>query len=133
MSYTFSLLAKRIRTILDEKKITLTEISEENDIKQPALSQFLKLGTGLSMDKIELVCNYLGIESIDIPSIRPQKIEINKSEPKTMKEVMYLHLVNTLTENKWNISNTAEALGMTRWKLYKVLEENGIKKPKIKK
>ncbi len=133
MSYTFDLLAKRIRSILDEKIITIRELAEENDIKQPAVSQFLKHGTGLSMEKIELICNYLGIESIDIPRIKPQKIIINKSEPKTMKEVMYLHLVTTLTENKWNITNTAETLGMTRWKLYKVLEENGIKKPNFKK
>lgn len=131
MSYTFDLLAKRIRTILEDKKITACELAEENGIKQPAISQFLNHGTGLSMDKVELICNYLDIETIDVPKIKPSKVIINKEAPRTMKEIMYLHLVHTLTENNWNISNAAEALGMTRWKLYKVLEEYEIKKPVI--
>jgi transcriptional regulator with XRE-family HTH domain len=129
MSYTFKLLSIKIKSLLDEYGLMIKDVAEKNGIKPPALSQFLKNGSGLSMDNVELLCNYFGIKSIDIPEVKQPEI-FPKKETKKMQEVMYLHLVNTLGENDWNIKKTAEALGMGRWKLYKILEEHKITKPK---
>lgn len=128
MSYTLKLLALKIKSLIEENGLMIKDVAQKNDIKPPALSQFLKNGTGLSMDNVELICNYFGIKTIDVPVIKPAEV-FSKKDTKKMQEVVYLHLINTLSENDWNIKKTAEALGMGRWKLYKILEEHKIKKP----
>jgi len=121
------LLSIKIKALIEENGLMVKSVADYVNAKPSALSRCLKNGSCLSMDKVELLCNYFGIKSIDIPSVIKAHVFPPKDSVKKINEIVISQTLESLTENDWNIKKTAEALGVGRWKIYKILEKNNIK------
>jgi DNA-binding NtrC family response regulator len=69
------------------------------------------------------------------PSIKPQDLPFQLLEKNnvlssgSLEAVERQHIINTIEENKWNISRSAEILGIDRATLYHKIEKYGLKRP----
>ena len=68
-------------------------------------------------------------------TILPEDLPIFPSEPcaatsnKTLKEIEKAHIIQTLKETRWNIAQSAKALGIDRSTLYAKIKRYHILKP----
>jgi len=66
------------------------------------------------------------IQSEDLPANIQNFQESKGVKPKTIKEVEREHILHTLKENRWNISQTSKVLGIDRSTLYKKIRQYGL-------
>jgi two-component system response regulator HydG len=67
----------------------------------------------------------LGVE--DFSFLRPG--HVTPSTPRTLKEVQEAHILKVLEEQNWQITQSAEILGINRVSLHKIIKRSDLKKP----
>ena len=66
----------------------------------------------------------------DDPAGTPQSVEepIDTTTVKTLKEMEYEAIIAGLTRTNWNMTATAQQLGISRMTLYRKLDQHGLRK-----
>jgi transcriptional regulator of acetoin/glycerol metabolism len=63
----------------------------------------------------------------DLPIFRPEHLSVPPD--KSIQNIEMVHITHILNENRWNISRSAEILGIDRSTLYSKIKRYKINKP----
>ena len=67
------------------------------------------------------------IENNDISNIEPAVHQVSTPKIATLKEIEMEAIKSSVERNKWNMTTTAEELGISRMTLYRKLEQYGLR------
>lgn len=82
---------------------------------------------GNAMERAVVVCKGRSILPHDLPIFRPEYV--SPPPGRTLREVEIAHVSSILNETQWNISKSAEILGIDRSTLYDKMKRFDIHKP----
>lgn len=82
---------------------------------------------GNAVERAVVVGRGLRIVSQDLPIFRPEYV--SSAPGRTLREVEITHLSSVLQETQWNVSRSAEILGIDRSTLYDKMKRYDLRKP----
>ena len=82
---------------------------------------------GNAMERAVVVCKGRSILPHDLPIFRPEYV--SPPPGRTLREVEIAHVSSILNETQWNISKSAEILGIDRSTLYDKMKRYDLRKP----